>query len=426
MSDKMSVGNLRVRTYKNKVYLEAKWRDSGRTQRAKRLGLAWLEKDPAGEWVKKSGRVKPGYLDDRRAHVLMAEVIADHEAELSCAPGNRAATFDDAAAKWLNHLEHALRIKPSTLREYKIMLADPDAPRKPRASDGKSRARILKAFGGQELASITAADVRRFLAGMDHEDISARTVNRHRQLLHSVFEYGKEQFGLRENPVAGTDKRPEMDPAPIDTFDPKEVKLIATAARAGLHRPRPDHDYSAETVAEWQRLNQQDADMYTVAAFTGLRLGELLALRWRDIDLTRKRLTVERAVSAGEEMPSTKSRHIRTVPIVGPVADAFQRLQGRGNFTSRDDRVFCRTDGGALDRTSVRKRFIKCQEHAKVRVRRFHDLRHSFGSMAINKFDAVKVQHYMGHASLSTTERYMHAKSHAGDAAKLEEAFSAA
>jgi site-specific recombinase XerD len=46
--------------------------------------------------------------------------------------------------------------------------------------------------------------------------------------------------------------------------------------------------------------------------------------------------------------------------------------------------------------------------------------------MAINKFDAVKVQHYMGHASLSTTERYMHAKSHAGDAAKLEEAFSAA
>ncbi len=356
----------------------------------------------------------------------MAAAIADHETELSRAPGNRAGTFDDAAGKWLNHLEHALRIKPSTLRDYKIMLADPDASRKARADDGRSRARIMRAFGGKNLAAISTADVRKFLAGMDHENASPRTVNKHRQLLHSIFEFAKEQLGLRENPVSGTDKRPEGDAAPIDTFSPQEIELIAIAAREGLHRPRPNHNYSKETKAEWQRLNDQDAAMFVIAAFTGLRMGELLALRWRDIDLSGKRLTVERAVSDGKEMTSTKSRHIRTVPIVGQVAEALEHLQGRDNFSSRDDLVFCRTDGKALDRSSVRKRFIRAQETAGVRVRRFHDLRHSFGSMAINKFDAVKVQHYMGHASLSTTERYMHARSRTDDAAKLEEAFSAA
>jgi integrase len=58
-----------------------------------------------------------------------------------------------------------------------------------------------------------------------------------------------------------------------------------------------------------------------------------------------------------------------------------------------------------------------------VRVRRFHDLRHTFGSLAIQQFDLVSVKDMMGHSKLTTTERYLHSKPRPDDAAKLTRIF---
>jgi integrase len=63
---------------------------------------------------------------------------------------------------------------------------------------------------------------------------------------------------------------------------------------------------------------------------------------------------------------------------------------------------------GPLDRSAVRSRFIRAQEKAGVRVRRFHDLRHTFGSLAIQQFALVAVKDMMDHSKLTTTERYLH------------------
>ncbi|MGH2798243.1 MAG: tyrosine-type recombinase/integrase [Thermoleophilaceae bacterium] len=87
--------------------------------------------------------------------------------------------------------------------------------------------------------------------------------------------------------------------------------------------------------------------------------------------------------------------------------------------------VFCRADGGPIDRTTVRRRFARAQKAAGVRVRRFHDLRHTFGSLAIRHLDSATVQAMMGHSRLATTERYLHAKPRTDDAARLSEAFDA-
>ena len=57
-------------------------------------------------------------------------------------------------------------------------------------------------------------------------------------------------------------------------------------------------------------------------------------------------------------------------------------------------------------------------------MRRFHDLRHTFGSLAIRRFDLVAVKEMMGHASLTTTERYRHSRPRPSDAAKLTALFS--
>ena len=418
-----SIGSLEVRAYKGRPFYEARWRDLNRTERRKRLGRAWVELDTEGNWVPKRGRVRKDHLDERRAYPLMAEVIEEHEERLRReVPERSDALFEEAVAAWLEHLRTEKRVKPSTLRNYRILLAQPEDGR------GARKARIMRAFGGRRLFDIVVTDVRTFLAGLDREDLSPRTVNIHRQVLHAIFEFARreESFGLPDNPVASTSKRPEDGPSPVETFEPEELRAIAEAARAGRHRRRsgyPQSVFSIETEREWRRIDSQDASLFIIAATTGLRIGELGALRWRDVDLEGGFLTVSRAISAGQET-STKSRRSRVVPLAGQTREELERLRTRQHFLTREDHVFCRPDGGPLDRSAVRTRFVRAQKAAGLRVRRFHDLRHTFGSLAIRRFDLVAVKEMMGHSKLTTTERYLHSRPRPDDAAKLTEIFA--
>lgn len=413
-------GSLHVRAYKGTPFYEARWRDLNRTERRRRLGRAWVELGEKGEWLPHRGRVHDGYLDERRAYPLMSQVIEKHEREVrETTPALREALFDDAVEAWLANLKTEKRVKPATLSGYGSVLAAPT---------GKRKARIMRAFGGRRLFAITTKEVRQFLAKLDREKISARTVNIHRQILHSIFEFARREdsFGLPTNPAAGTTKRPEDGAKPIETFEPDEIRAIAEAARGGLHRRKGGYAhsvYSLETEREWQRINDQDAALFTFAAFTGLRLGELLALRWRDVDLKGGMMIVSRAMSEGEET-STKSRRARAVPLAQQARDALKLQRQRRQFTSRNDLVFCRSDGDSLDRSAIRTRFIRAQKEASVRIRRFHDLRHTFGSLAIRRFDLVAVKEMMGHSKLTTTERYLHSKPRPTDAATLTAIFA--
>jgi hypothetical protein len=252
----IETGALIVRAHKGTPFYEAKWRDGRRRQRKRRLGRAWLEPDPRGGWKRRRGRVCRGYLDERSAYREMARVIGEVEAEQQIAPTKREARFEDAVEAWFAHLEFEKRAKPSTLAGYRNLLAPPRPGER-----GQRGARIMREFAGRKLRAITTQDIQRFLAGIDREDVSARTVNIHRQLLHSIFEHARRNdvFALRDNPVAGTRKRPEEGARPIETFEPDELRAIAEAARSSLHRTRPAHGYSEETNAEWQRINEQDA-----------------------------------------------------------------------------------------------------------------------------------------------------------------------
>jgi integrase len=422
-ADELPAGYLLKRNEGGRIYYEAKWRDSRGSQRKRRLGRAWLEPCDEG-YRRRHGRVRPGYLDERRAHVEMSRAIAECEEELEQELLEPEATFDDAVERWMDYLENEKRAKPATMHGYRTMLCPPMRSKK----RGKPRkARLMRSFGGLRLAEIETADISRFLNDLDREGMGARQVNKHRQVLHSIFEYAKRRdtFGLRENPASETTRRPEGGAAPIDVLEPWEVMKVAAVARAGLHRAKGGYAhsaYSAATDREWQRINDQDAAMFVVAAFTGLRMGELRALRWKDIDLAIGRITVSRAFSWDTES-STKSRQMRTVPLARQAAEALLEMRGRGRFTAREDFVFCRPDGGNVDRSAARYRFIAAQKAAGMRVRRFHDLRHTFGSLAIRKFDLVAVQTMMGHSKITTTQRYLHSKPRADDVAKLSALF---
>ena len=124
----------------------------------------------------------------------------------------------------------------------------------------------------------------------------------------------------------------------------------------------------------------QDAELVRVAAYAGLRFGELLALRWRDVDFTGHALTISRAISSGVES-STKSGRVRRVPLPDQAAAALDRLNKRGDYTSADDRVFCNVFGRTLDGSALRRRLKRARDAVALRPLRFHDLRHTYGSL---------------------------------------------
>ena len=153
-------------------------------------------------------------------------------------------------------------------------------------------------------------------------------------------------------------------------------------------------------------------------------MGELLALRWRNIDFADARLVVEASWSAGV-LTSPKSRKFRSVPLADQPAAVLAQLAAREHFISRDDLVFCNGVGSYLDGSALRRRYRRAQQAAGLRRLRFHDLRHSFGSVVIREFDLPSVKAFMGHAKITTTERYLHARPRRDDAARMTKVFDA-
>jgi integrase len=153
--------------------------------------------------------------------------------------------------------------------------------------------------------------------------------------------------------------------------------------------------------------------MIPTALRTGLRLGELRALRWDDVDLVARRLHVRYAADDENELHPPKSGQPRIVDLprkAVPMLRAHQHL--RGAF------VFCREDGSMLQRWECESKskdakhdgpLAKVARKAGLRRVGWHVLRHTYAShLMMRGAKPVEVQEMLGHASLTMTMRYAH------------------
>jgi integrase len=401
---------------------EAGWRhrDAAGVLRTmkRRLGPAWLERTPEGGFARRRGRPRPGYLDEPRAIVAKDRVVRDVERDLAerAAAAHRAAnappTFRDVACAYVRWLEQVRGAKPATLREHRYLLAEPGTPH--RRGAGTYQGLIMKSFGDRPAEEVTTRDVNAMLAKLAATGLSPRTVNKSRQLVCAIYNYGCREatFGLARNPATAADRRPEPEPARLDFYSPEEVEALARSVAAGTHRDSRRPAITDEETAARAAEDRQDAELVRVAAHTGLRRGELVALRWRDVDFARCKIVVRRSVSADVEEASTKSRRSREVPLPDQAAGALDRLAQRGDFTSPDDYVFINRLGRRLDASALRRRVERARDAAGLRPLRFHDLRHTYGSLLVmGGVDLASVKAAMGHSRITTTERYLHARS---------------
>src|SRR5438876_7540298 len=188
---------------------EAKWRRNG-SQVKRRVGSGWLVRGEAGDWGPSRGRVPAGLFDEKRATVRTAELVAEHD--LAAREAERArrerrelgATVRELAAEWLDYVAHKKGAKPSTIQDYGYVLAEPGTPH--RRGPGTSAGRIMRALGDRRVARVTTADLASFLRGLERAGMSARSVNKHREVLGAMFSYAQREatYALPHNPLTGT------------------------------------------------------------------------------------------------------------------------------------------------------------------------------------------------------------------------------
>jgi integrase len=173
-------------------------------------------------------------------------------------------------------------------------------------------------------------------------------------------------------------------------------------------------------------LGAVERPLYLAAALTGLRQGELLALKWMDVDWLAGRVRVADNFTRGK-FDSPKSHEGRSVPMADRLARELELHSQRSAYRTDDDLVFCHPHtGNVLDPSKMRKRFRETITRAGVREITFHELRHTFGTqMAAAGAPLRAIQEWMGHADAKTTEIYRHYAPDPTNGAQLvERAFS--
>src|SRR4051812_21617089 len=349
----------------------AKYRLPDGRQVQKKIGPAWTGR----------GRPGAGYFTKRTAEAWLDDLLAQARRGELAGMVATGATVADAAAEWLRWAEHDRACKPSTVTDYR-----------------HTANRIVRDLGEYRLEDVTPELLERWKTTLD---VSNRTVTKYLVILHGIFKRAMKVWGLPRNPAADVERPRFHVSDDLQAFSPEEVHALVRAAGT-----------------------EQDAAMYLTAAFTGLRLGELLALQWRDVDFAGEAIRVRRSYNVHGGVGTPKSGKVRSVPMVAEVAKALARLSEREWFTGDQDLVFASDLGKYLDASALRDRYKVALDRAGLRQLRFHDLRHTFGTLAVRKAEIPAVQAWMGHAHVGTTMRYIHHRDRGDEAKLLAEAFA--
>ncbi|MYA07719.1 MAG: tyrosine recombinase XerC [Holophagales bacterium] len=242
----------------------------------------------------------------------------------------------------------------------------------------------------QNLDDIDQLLVRSFVAALNQRRLARRTQGRHLSALRGLFRYACLMGRMQSNPAESV-PTPKVEKTLPRHLRPGEIEVLLEAP-AGREGP----------------LGLRDRALLELLYASGLRVGELVALNWRDIDLAAR---VLRVVGKGDRE--------RMTPFGGPAEQALRQwldaweevFRPRGGAEDGNlEPVFLNRNGGRLSARSVRRvidRYV--EETAQAAGAHPHALRHSFATHLLESgADLRSIQELLGHASLSTTQRYMH------------------
>ena len=262
--------------------------------------------------------------------------------------------FKDHSDEWLK--QRKLRIKPSTLRDDLSIF----------------KKYLNPYFGEMFLSRIVEADVERFISTLGH--LSPKRINNIMVPLKTLFKTAHRRKEIKENPCQFIKK---------------------------LREPKPEiFPLSFDEVKRFLRKVDSNYYNYFASAFlTGMRPNELIALKWKNIDLTLGKITVrEGRVYGIESSPKTESSY-REIDILFPLKKILLEQKAKTFF--KGDYVFVTKDGTPLEVNNLRNRvWYPTLKKAGLRNRTMYQTRHTFGTLMLSSGENPNwVAQMMGHTS---------------------------
>ena len=271
---------------------------------------------------------------------------------------------------------------------------------------------LIPKFGHLRLCEIRTYHIQEFINYLATEKergdgapgcIGAATVRRYTTVFRSVLSLAY-QLEYTENDV-GASRRivfPEDDPTEIEVYTQDEVAEILEALK--------EEPTNIRTLVE-------------IAIFTGMRRGEIVGLKWADIDFENRKISVKRSIykpsngKAQEKLPKTKGS-IRTISIPDCLCKTLleyrmqqdKHISFMGDAWKNLDYVFTEEDGYVMNPQTPTKQFSKFLKRHNIRHLKFHGLRHTSATLLLaNGCDIKTVSSRLGHADIETTGIYVHA-----------------
>ena len=233
---------------------------------------------------------------------------------------------------------------------------------------------VLRAHFGEDryIDEVRKAHVAEFVADQKRRGLKPATIRRYLASLSSLFAFAERSGWLAQNPMARFDKKALPEAQPRTRFLSQDEYRRLLAASGPLLRP-----------------------LIEMAVATGMRLEELLGLKWDQVDLERREV----------RLVVTKSKQPRVVPLS---ARAVAILVAAARPGHASPYVFTNPASGSRYKT-IKRAFRTACRRAGVQDIRFHDLRHTFASWAVQAgADLYRLSRMLGHATLQMTSRYAH------------------
>ena len=332
-----------------------------------------------GAWwifINHHGRRRAKKIGDRATAQQVARKIRQRFAEgdlgvLATESGPALTTY---ATSWLDDGEAGR--KASTHRFYAFNL----------------RLHILPVLGDKAVPALTRADCRDLMTACRSKGLKPASMRGVNRTLSAVLTQAVEDALLPANPAFRMGKYLRSG----DELPPEIQPLTREEAHVFLEK-------AGELFPEF-------VPFFLCALRTGMRLGELLALQWGDIDFASRCIHVRRNLVAGR-LTSTKNKQRRRVDMSLVLTQTLKRLltaRKRATLKSGEAApswVFLTPKGHRVDGDNLRDRvFYRLLEKAELRRVRIHDLRHTFASLLIQQGESLAyVQQQLGHSSIQVT-----------------------
>ena len=334
-----------------------------------------------------------GHVDTitaKQARVKAKEILALHQLPGSVTP---------------EHQPHVPTLRAFIDREYK-----PWAEVHNKAAAGnldRIRRHFLRPFGKRPLNEISPIDIEHWRIRRLKAGTNAATVNRDLGTLKAALSKAVQWGFLDVHPLARVKPlKVDNNPNPRFLSEDEEIALrhaldereqTYRARRESANQWRQERDYTPREIYSSAEYFDHLKPMVLLAMNTGLRRGELFSLRWSDIDLEHRNLTVAGSYS--------KSGRTRQIPLNDEAVDVMTRW--RSQTVSDSELVFAGKSGDR--RTNVKKAWMNLLQDAGINHFRWHDLRHHFASkLVMAGVDLNTVRELLGHSTITMTLRYAH------------------